>query len=218
MIHDLDNQNDYWNKVAWEKSFSLPVNLSLLQTHLALDSKILDYGCGYGRVSQELVTSGYSEIVGLDSSVEMIQRGRQLYPKLRFDLLDGEGAELPYDDTFFDAVLLIAVLTCIPSDKGQQNLIAELKRVLRPGGILYTSDYTLQKDERNRQRYGEYAARFGRHGVFQLPEGAVFRHHSMEWIKLLLADFETLSILYPRVITMNGHEARAFQYLCRKRD
>jgi SAM-dependent methyltransferase len=212
---ELDNQVGYWNEVARDKVFTHRINLPLLQTHLPLDSRILDYGCGYGRVCHDLATCGYSEIVGADSSAEMIQRGRQMYPELQFDVLTGSG--LPYDDCSFDAVLLIAVLTCIPSDEGQRGLIAVLKRVLRVGGILHISDYVLQEDKRNQQRYEQYAGEFGTYGVFRLPEGAVFRHHSMDWIKSLMSGFEVLHMSYPEVTTMNGHSARAFQCLCRKR-
>jgi hypothetical protein len=109
--------------------------------------------------------------------------------------------------------MLVAVLTCIPSDNGQQSLISALRRVLKPGGLVYVVDYVLQGDERNQKRYREAAEGLGPFGVFSLPEGAVFRHHTMVWIHTLLADFQTLDIAYPKVTTMNGNSARAFQYL-----
>jgi SAM-dependent methyltransferase len=41
----------------------------------------------------------------------------------------------PCWDACFDVVLLFAVLTCVPGDEAQHRLIAELHRVLRPGGL-----------------------------------------------------------------------------------
>ncbi|PKO13445.1 MAG: SAM-dependent methyltransferase [Chloroflexi bacterium HGW-Chloroflexi-10] len=208
---DINNQINYWNKVAWEKKFTHPINLPLLQTHLPLSSKILDYGCGYGRVCQKLADEGYTNIVGIDSSAEMIQRGNKLYPGLSLEVLPSSGIDYP--DNSFDAVLLIAVLTCIPTNAGQQSLLTDLKRILRPKGIIYISDYVLQDDERNQQRYQHNAEEFGMYGVFRLPEGTILRHHSIEWIYTLTADFETLDLAYPEVLTMNAHRAKAFQYL-----
>ena len=208
---DINNQVDYWNKVAQEKEFTHPINIALLQTHLSLSSKILDYGCGYGRVCQKLSEAGYTNIVGVDSSSEMIQRGRELYPELSLEVLPNSG--LDYPDNYFDAVLLIAVLTCIPTDAGQQNLLTDLTRILRPKGMIYISDYVLQDDERNQQRYQRNMEEFGTYGVFRLPEGTIVRHHSTEWIRTLTSSFETVDLVYPEVVTMNGHRAKAFQYL-----
>jgi len=212
-LADINNQIDYWNKVAQEKEFTHPINTSLLRSHLSLNSRILDYGCGYGRVCQKLVEEGYINIVGVDSSIEMIQRGRKFSPGLSLEVLPSSG--LDYPDDFFDAVLLIAVLTCIPTDTGQQSLLIELKRILRPKGLIYISDYVLQDDERNEERYQRYEEEFGTYGVFRLPEGTVVRHHSTAWIETLASSFETLDLVYPEVVTMNGHRAKAFQYLGR---
>ena len=185
--------------------------MALLQAHLPLSSKILDYGCGYGRVCQKLTNEGYNNIIGIDSSTEMIQRGRELYPELSLKVLPNIG--LPYPDNYFDAVLLIAVLTCIPTNAGQQSLLTGLKRILRPKGMIYISDYVLQDDERNQQRYLQNAEEFELYGVFRLPEGTIVRHHSIDWIHTLTSTFKMLDLAYPEVVTMNGHRAKAFQYL-----
>jgi SAM-dependent methyltransferase len=210
---DLNNQVEYWNKVARGKVFSFPINLPLLKANLSLSSKILDYGCGYGRICQILTDEGFSQVTGIDSSSEMIRRGRELYPRLSLEELPRSG--LAYPEHSFDAVLLIAVLTCIPTNTGQQGLLDHLKRILRPGGLLYLCDYVLQEDGRNQERYERDEKEFGTYGVFRLPEGTVVRHHSAEWIQTLTAGFETLDLAYPEVVTMNGNRARAFQYLGR---
>ncbi|MFZ6027689.1 MAG: class I SAM-dependent methyltransferase [Chloroflexota bacterium] len=213
---DAGRQTAYWDSVAEAKTFSLPVDLPLLNAYLPLESKILDYGCGYGRVCQQLAEFGFSRPVGVDSSAEMIRRARQINPQLSFEV--GAAADLPYPAGTFDAILLIAVLTCIPSDEAQKQLIASLGRLLRLGGILYIADYPLQTDERNRQRYVRHTDEFGTYGVFRLDEGGIFRHHAIDWITHLLADFATIDITYVDVLTMNGHTARAFQYCGKKED
>lgn len=213
-MDDINNQVDYWNEVAWRKEFAHTVNLSLLREWLPLNSRVLDFGCGYGRVCQELVNAGYRDVVGVDSSAEMIRRGHHLYPDLALEILGPSG--LSYPANSFDAILLIAVLTCVPEDQGQLTLMAALKRLLRPGGLIYISDYLLQSDQRNQLRYEQHVSEFGTYGVFRLPEGAVVRHHSRDWIESLTADFEKLDLAEVDAVTMNGHVARSLRYLGRK--
>ncbi len=210
---DINNQTEYWNKVAWEKEFTHPINVTLLQAHLPSSSRMLDYGCGYGRVCRVLSDAGYGNVLGVDSSSAMIERGRELHPGLALEVLPASG--LPYPEHSFDAVALISVLTCIPTDAGQQTLLKNLKRVLRPGGFIYISDLVLQDDERNQARYLYNQKEFGIYGVFRLPEGTVVRHLSTEWINALTSDFEMVDMIYPEVVTMNGHKAKAFQYFGR---
>jgi hypothetical protein len=115
-----------------------------------------------------------------------------------------------------DAVLLFAVLTCIPHDEDQRVLIDELVRVLKPGGILYISDLGLQGDERNRDRYDIFQQKYGVYGVFETGDGAVCRHHTMEWLRSLVSSCELLATEEVEVVTMNGHHSQAVQLLARK--
>jgi SAM-dependent methyltransferase len=141
----------YWNQEGPTKTFSHPVNMDWLREHLRPEARILDYGCGYGRVAALLDAEGYRDVVGVDASSGMIDKARVLHPRLSFQQI--APPIVPFPDDFFDAVLLFAVLTCILKDADQQAVIAELRRVTRPGGLLYVSDYWLQTDQRNRERY-----------------------------------------------------------------
>ncbi|MGL5004689.1 MAG: class I SAM-dependent methyltransferase, partial [Casimicrobium sp.] len=206
-------QSTFWDQSATTKQFAHPLDVSRFSQCVPRDATILDYGCGYGRLCGELFEAGYSDLKGLDYSREMIRTAQARYPELHFAHHDAE--RLPFDDASFDAVLLFAVLTCIPSDAAQRNLIAELARVLRPGGVLIVSDYALQNDERNRKRYEENAATFGHYGTFLLPDGGVVRHHPQEWFNHLLAAFAIEHRVELNATTMNGNPARITQIWAR---
>ncbi|MCP2329675.1 SAM-dependent methyltransferase [Hamadaea flava] len=214
-MEDLGNQVAYWDSVGATKTFTHPVNLEWL-AGVRRNGRILDYGCGYGRVMAELSDQGFSDVSGVDPSPALISRGHQLRPELRFEVLDCPPA-LAYASASFDVVLLFAVLTCIADDDAQRALIAELTRVLAPGGLLYVSDMVLQDDERNRGRYNAYARQFGTpYGVFAADDGVVCRHHDITELRSLLKDLDLIEERRIGVTTMNGHQSKAVQLLARK--
>ena len=45
-------------------------------------AKILDYGCGYGRLAAELREAGFRNVTGIDPASAMIARGRELFADL----------------------------------------------------------------------------------------------------------------------------------------
>jgi SAM-dependent methyltransferase len=211
----LDRQARYWDDAAEGKRFTHPLDRALLAGCVAPEARILDLGCGYGRIVSDLAEAGYRNVVGIDISGRMIERGRRLHPGADLRVFEGPG--IPFPPGAFDMVLLFAVLTCVPTDGGQRALVSGIERVLRPGGFLYVSDYLLQEDERNRERYGRFEARYGTRGVFELPEGAVVRHHSPEWVRELFSRFAGVRFRTLDAATMNGNPAKIFQYLGRKR-
>ncbi|WP_043664994.1 class I SAM-dependent methyltransferase [Streptomyces xylophagus] len=209
-----DSQIAYWDTAAATKTFTHPLHLPWLDG-ISRHAAVLDYGCGYGRTMAELEQHGFGNLLGADTSPAMIKRAQHLHPTMHFTTLS-EPPALPSPHAEFDAVLLFAVLTCVPADESQHRLITELNRILKPGGILYVSDLLLQDDERNRRRYSKYATGHGSYGVFETGDGAVCRHHSREWLTILLAGFEVLSSRTIVVPTMNGHESTGIQILVRK--
>ncbi|MGH9928058.1 MAG: class I SAM-dependent methyltransferase [Pyrinomonadaceae bacterium] len=210
----MSPQSNYWDRVAHEKRFSHPLRKNWLARYLDSQSRILDYGCGYGRSLTELSEAGYENVVGMDFSESMLTRCRVELPFSKVIRNDGRG--LPLKAGCFDAVLLFAVLTCIPDGDEQRHLIFEIEQALRPGGIIYLSDLLVNDDARNRERYQRFAEGYKCYGVFELPEGVAVRHHQVEWIDELTCSFQRLEYEPFKVTTMNGNVSAAFQYLGRK--
>jgi SAM-dependent methyltransferase len=209
-----EDQLAYWSNEGAAKTFSHPVNTVWLQEHLAPGARILDYGCGYGRIAALLAEQGY-RATGVDPAAGMIEKARRLCPTVPFQQISPPAT--PFADNSFDAAILFAVLTCIPPDEDQRRVVNELHRILRSGGLLYVSDFWLQTDERNQHRYAQYESKYGIHGVFEVAKGVAVRHHTRQWIASLLSDWESIAQCDFQVITMNGHEATAFQWLGRTR-
>ena len=208
-------QREYWDSVSETKAFTLPFDSDKFAIYVSKDSAIADVGCGYGRVLKMLKEEGYSDLAGYDFSPLMIERGKRECPDVLFCTM--EEGRIPRKDESADAVILFAVLTCIVSDEEQEALIREIRRVLKPGGILYVNDYLLGTDERNLNRYKQYEKELGVYGAFALPEGALCRHHTEEHIQELLSDFVTKEYEHIVFTTMNGHQSPGFTFIGQKR-
>jgi SAM-dependent methyltransferase len=210
---NLDNQTSYWNKVARSKTFTHPLDLNFLGEFLSKDSLIIDFGCGYGRIVEQLNNNGFTNLKGFDTSIELINRGNKDVANIFHIQSPGD---IPVEDNTADCILLFAVLTCIPGNKAQKDLIHLLESKLKPGGLLYISDYYLQNDSAEMESYGYLNEDKNNFGVFTLEEGVTFRHHTKEWISELLEKFTILDEKQIEVITMNGQKAKAFQLLLKK--
>ncbi len=213
MEKDTDPK-EYWENHANSVTFTIPLKEDLMRRYFPLSARILDYGCGYGRTLQQLWEMGYRNLLGVDFSAEMVTRGRKLYPHLELQL--GNAGGLARESPPFDGILLFAVLTCVPDDQDQQILIANLDRLLRPGGMLYVSDFLLANDNRNLERYAKFHEKFGTYGVFELDEGAVVRHHDPARVQQLFTAFKGKEYGEETFTTMLGHPAKGFYYFGQK--
>ena len=211
---NIDNQKEYWDEVAEIKTFTHPIDLELINNFLNNQSRIVDFGCGYGRIVKQLTDLGFENLCGFDTSKELITRGIS-ENNLSLYHIDSP-TELKLEDNSIDCIILFAVLTCIPSNEGQKDLMRLLISKLKKGGIIYISDYYLQENSVEVERYEYLNGDQNNFGVFKLPEGSTFRHHTKEWIKTLTKDLDIL-IENPLIVrTMNGNIAKGFQIIGKK--
>ena len=204
-------QQEYWNSVSEKKEFTTPFQAEEFSKYVNKESRILDVGCGYGRTLDELYRKDFRNLIGIDFSRGMIERGRKQFPYL--DLRVKEDAKIALPDASVNAVILFAVLTCIRTNEEQELLLSEIQRVLKPGGILYVNDFLLNTDDRNLSRYERFKEVYGIYGVFELPEGAVCRHHDEAWIRQLLKGFSERRYEHLTFTTMNGHTSNGFYFI-----
>ena len=209
------SQQSYWNKVSGTKEFTTLLEVEKLKKHLNPDARIIDYGCGYGRTLDTLWQHGFKNTIGYDFSEGMIRRGRQTFPHLNLNV--SKNNAIPADNNSVDMVILFAVLTCIIDNSEQTGLLKEIYRVLKPGGLIYVNDFLLNTDRRNINRYNTFKDKYGTYGVFELPEGAVLRHHDKTHIEQLTQPFQTESFSHITSKTMNGNRSNGFVYLGSKK-
>lgn len=96
--------------------------------------RALDAACGTGRHAAFLADLG-CEVSAVDQSAAMVEIARINAPRATFDV--GQLEALPYDDETFD-LATISLALCHLADPS--DAIAELARVLAPGGSLIITD------------------------------------------------------------------------------
>lgn len=124
---------------------------------------VLDLGCGCGRVIRHWRDLP-ARVHGTDANGELIAWCSENLPFARFARND-LAPPLPYDDDSFDLVYALSVLTHLPEPL-QLAWLAELRRVLRPGGWLLLTTHgdayvgRLRPDERRRFEDGDVVVRW----------------------------------------------------------
>lgn len=126
--------------------------------------------------------------------------------------------------TLILSLLIIIQLTgfifCNPDlysfKQSSEKTITTIRSKLRQNGIIYISDYYLQDGSSEVKRYEYLNDDQGDFGIFTLPEGAIFRHHTKKWIAELVKDFKIIESLTIDVKTMNGNSAKIFQLIILK--
>jgi SAM-dependent methyltransferase len=105
------------------------------------DRRILDIGCGAGGVLADFQKWGArpENLVGVDLLAERIRAARERFPRISFHQANAEA--LPFPDGAFDLVLLFTALSSILNDEMRQNVAAEARRLLRPGGAIVWYDF-----------------------------------------------------------------------------
>ena len=102
-----------------------------VRTVVAPGDRVLDACCGTGDLAVAARRAGAGEVVGLDFSEPMLERARRKDPGVEW--VRGDLLELPFPDGSFDAATVgFGVRNVADLDRG----LAELERVLRPGGRL----------------------------------------------------------------------------------
>jgi SAM-dependent methyltransferase len=111
--------------------------------HLARGQRLLDLGCGEGRHAISAWLEQPIEAIGLDRSATDLatagERARAFTPPTpdgQLTWVQGDGLRLPFPDRSFDRVICAEVLEHIPD---YQGVLREIRRVLKPGGLLAVS-------------------------------------------------------------------------------
>lgn len=125
-----------------------PSEESLVLDFFADDARVLDLGCGAGRTSVALAEIGLPTF-GIDISELMIDVAREqalqagVSETTRFAVMDSQRLEGIEDGSFDAALYSYNGLELVPGFSGKRRVLAEVHRVLRPGGRFVLCTHSL---------------------------------------------------------------------------
>jgi SAM-dependent methyltransferase len=154
-----DDYDDRWRKLA-AAGASIHGEADLVES-LLRDSdatRVLDAGCGTGRVAIELAHRGFS-VVGVDSDAAMLQTARAKAPELPWlhaDLVEMDS----HIDSEFDVVVAAGNVMIFLAPGSERGVVDQLATRLAPDGLL-VAGFQLNTGRLTLDRYDDYAAAAG---------------------------------------------------------
>jgi len=176
-------------------------DLAFIADYVTDGDRILDYGCGNGRLL-EILKDRKVEYVGVDVSQKLIDLAKTKYPEREavFSKITSH-ASLAFPDNFFNRIISVAVFHHFP-EKYALEMAQELLRVTKPGGTVVITAWNLWQKKRRKNIFN-FSAILGKifqagkyHGFgfgdilvpFQDNEGGVFNRYHRVYTKRRLAE------------------------------
>lgn len=142
-------------------------------------ARVLDVGCGTG-ANASVLSSGGRRVAGVDVAALALSLGRADSHTTR---LRADGRALPFLDQAFDLVCALDVLEHLDDDAATAR---ELRRVLRPGGVLVVFVPALRLLWGLQDEVSQHRRRYGRAQLRALVTGAGFRIERLTFFNTLL--------------------------------
>ena len=139
-----------WDRVR-DELFGERFHLAALAALADASWTVGDFGCGTGQVSAALAPF-VARVIAVDASAAMLQAAKKrLQAFHNVELRRGELEALPIDEARVDAATLMLVLHHVPEP---ENALADVARVVKPGGRAIVVDMLPHDRESYRQQMG----------------------------------------------------------------
>jgi SAM-dependent methyltransferase len=156
------------------------------------EGKVLEIGCGGGRVSKYLESQGH-EVIGIDLSTLALQAA-MIFGATDCRLIDANDMDFP-EDYFDTASLLGNGLGLMGDMERSRNLLVNLSRIVRPGGLLLATSRDAGKtDNPTHLAYHEMNRKRGR-SIGQVRIRVNFEDKNGEWFDLTFFEVKELDEL-----------------------
>lgn len=163
----LKQNKKNWEAIADEFTKTRKWNwreLEFLSEYIKDGQKVLDLGCGNGRLYQ-LLQHKKIEYIGIDNSEGLIKIARKQLNKPTFLVADALDLKTQFPKNEFDIIISVAFLHHIPSKKLRLKILKDCFSLLKPNGFLIFAVWNLFQWKLIR-RYHLYSLFFGKRDVF----------------------------------------------------
>jgi len=172
-----------WDQVADRVESTFPVDALGLERHVRPQDRVLDLGCGNGRVISILYNRGVRRVTGCDPSARMCEFARRRNPHTEILWLAnprGLGM-LPGP---FDTALLVGVLSSVVPLTERRALVDQIGGLVRQNGVIVVGDFGCSRSRPYADRYRSAVAE---PRTFRTAEGVLIHHFTQRELQDLLA-------------------------------
>ena len=172
---------------GWKRAL-VDAAMSVIPTNGSV-GKVLDVCCGTGDITQRIAEAHPDCMcVGLDFSSEMLKVAETRVGSLdNVMLVEGNAMELPFEDNYFDAAVISFGLRNTPD---YVTVLSEMKRVVRPGGIVACLDASVPD---NRLIFPFYRVYY--QAAMPFLGGGISKHKEYVWLYQSTQDFPRKAVL-----------------------
>lgn len=173
----------------------VPGLLPFLGTHQV--QQVLDVGCGMGGDAVTLAQKGFS-VTAMDYSEVALARARAKAAAtgVAVDFRQGDMAlSLPFADEGFDAVMSNVALHMF-DDQTTRRIIGEMRRVVRPSGLLLLHVNSTEDMPYRSQRLGRLRVQALESNFYREANGQTMHFFSEEYCRAILADWAILDLTH----------------------
>lgn len=133
---DLEAIKQAQQRTWSEGDFAMVAGLVMMvaeELKIVPGERVLDVACGSGNGALAAARRSWGNAVGVDFVPALLERGREraVVERLEVEFVEGDAAELPFEDGGFDVVISIFGAMFAPE---QEKAAGELLRVCKPGG------------------------------------------------------------------------------------
>ena len=123
---------------GWMPSWTRYQHLTRYQwvASLVKGMRVVDAACGSGYGSDLMIKGGAESVDAFDIDQGSVERARQIYPHEHLSFKQGDVCSLPLQDDCCDAFVSLETIEHIERD---EDLLKEVARVLKPGGLFICS-------------------------------------------------------------------------------
>ena len=220
-----------WKKFANGQTPSSVTLDEIFYEKVPTDSKVLDFGCAWGRVPLELQEKGYN-VVGFDINEAEISKAqdfakesnKKYTAQVQFDVANA--LKLPYEDNSFDACLMQAFMTTLTNPRHRTKVLDEAKRVLKNDGVLYMGVFgQTRENPKYKERYDAHFPITKEKGTFIVTKNGtpnteeIYRVHHYtrdELSDLLTPRFKVETFNDTIFTSYHGNKANGFIVVAKK--